>query len=134
MVEALKWFINIVNKIHHWILSLNDNYSWALSDKDLHFIIFGLLSLAFFIGINFMFKRLAKISLNLVSFIYTFTVMFALALAIEFGQRYTNQGIMDFDDVLYGIYGFIAFFLVYQVGLKIIKAIKPSNNKKGDKK
>lgn len=134
MVEALKWFINIVNKIHHWILSLNDNYSWALSDKDLHFIIFGFLSLAFFIGINFMFKRLAKISLNLVSFIYTFTVMFALALAIEFGQRYTNQGIMDFDDVLYGIYGFIAFFLVYQVGLKIIKAIKPSNNKKGDKK
>lgn len=134
MVEALKWFINTVNKIHHWILSLNDNYSWALSDKDLHFIIFGLLSLAFFIGINFMFKRLAKISLNLVSFIYTFTVMFALALAIEFGQRYTKQGIMDFDDVLYGIYGFIAFFLVYQTILRIIKTIKPSNNKKGDKK
>ncbi|NTW90828.1 MAG: hypothetical protein HGA35_02700 [Erysipelotrichaceae bacterium] len=133
MVEALKWFINIVNSIHHWILSLNDNYSWALSDKDLHFIIFGLLSLAFFIGTNFMFKRLAKISLNLVSFIYTFTVMFALALAIEFGQRYTNQGIMDFDDVLYGIYGFIAFFIIYQVGLKIVQLIRPSN-KKGDKK
>lgn len=133
MVEALKWFINIVNSIHHWILSLNDNYSWALSDKDLHFIIFGLISLAFFIGTNFMFKRLAKISLNLVSFIYTFTVMFALALAIEFGQRYTNQGIMDFDDVLYGIYGFIAFFLIYQVGLKIVNTIRPSN-KKGDKK
>lgn len=133
MVEALKWFINIVNSIHHWILSLNDNYSWALSDKDLHFIIFGLLSLAFFIGTNFMFKRLAKISLNLVSFIYTFTVMFALALAIEFGQRYTNQGIMDFDDVLYGIYGFIAFFIIYQVGLKIVELIRPSN-KKGDKK
>ena len=133
MVEALKWFINIVNSIHHWILSLNDNYSWALSDKDLHFIIFGLLSLAFFIGTNFMFKRLAKISLNLVSFIYTFTVMFALALAIEFGQRYTNQGVMDFDDVLYGIYGFIAFFVIYQVGMKIVQLIRPAN-KKGDKK
>ncbi|MHB8097081.1 MAG: VanZ family protein [Erysipelotrichaceae bacterium] len=133
MVEALKWFINIVNSIHHWILSLNDNYSWALSDKDLHFIIFGLLSLAFFIGTNFMFKRLAKISLNLVSFIYTFTVMFALALAIEFGQRYTNQGIMDFDDVLYGIYGFIAFFIIYQVGLKIVQLIRPSNKKGGKK-
>jgi glycopeptide antibiotics resistance protein len=133
MVEALKWFINIVNSMHRWILSLNDNYAWALSDKDLHFIIFGLLSLAFFIGTNFMFKRLAKISLNLVSFIYTFTVMFALALAIEFGQRYTNQGIMDFDDVLYGIYGFIAFFIIYQVGLKIVELIRPSN-KKGDKK
>lgn len=133
MVEALKWFINIVNSMHRWILSLNDNYAWALSDKDLHFIIFGLLSLAFFIGTHFMFKRLAKISLNLVSFIYTFTVMFALALAIEFGQRYTNQGVMDFDDVLYGIYGFIAFFIIYQVGLKIVQLIRPSN-KKGDKK
>ena len=60
--------------------------------------------------------------------------MFALALAIEFGQRYTKQGIMDFDDVLYGIYGFIAFFLVYQTILRIIKTIKSSNNKKGDKK
>ena len=59
--------------------------------------------------------------------------MFALALAIEFGQRYTNQGIMDFDDVLYGIYGFIAFFIIYQVGLKIVQLIRPSN-KKGDKK
>lgn len=134
MVEALKWFINIVNSIHHWILSLNDSYAWALSDKDLHFIIFGLTSLAFFIGINFMFKKLAKISLNLVSFIYTFTVMFAIALAIEFGQRYTKQGIMDFDDVLYGIYGFIAFFLIYQVIVWILKAIKSSLNKKGDKK
>ena len=81
-----------------------------------------------------MFKKLAKISLNLVSFIYTFTVMFAIALAIEFGQRYTKQGIMDFDDVLYGIYGFIAFFLIYQVIVWILKAIKSSLNKKGDKK
>jgi glycopeptide antibiotics resistance protein len=113
---------------------LNDNYAWALSDKDLHFIIFGLLSLAFFIGINFAFKRLAKISLNLVSFIYTFTVMFALALAIEFGQRYTKQGIMDFDDVLYGIYGFIAFFIIYQIILKILSFIKSFYTKKGDKK
>ncbi len=134
MIEALKWFIDFVNKIHHWILSLNDNYAWALSDKDLHFIIFGLLSLAFFIGINFAFKRLAKISLNLVSFIYTFTVMFALALAIEFGQRYTKQGIMDFDDVLYGIYGFIAFFIIYQIILMILSFIKSFYTKKGDKK
>lgn len=130
MIDALKWFINIVNSIHHWILSLNDSYAWALSDKDLHFIIFGLTSLAFFIGINFMFKHLAKISLNLVSFIYTFTVMFALALAIEFGQRYTKQGIMDFDDVLYGIYGFIVFFIVYQIGLWILKKIKSIYTKK----
>lgn len=130
MIEVLKWFINKVNEIHHWILSLNDNYSWALSDKNLHFIIFGLLSLAFFIGINFMFKRLAKISINVLSFIYTFTVMFALALAIEFGQRYTQQGVMDFDDVLYGIYGFIAFFIIYQLVLWIIKSIKSSINKK----
>ncbi len=130
MIEVLKWFINKVNEIHHWILSLNDNYAWALSDKDLHFIVFGLISLAFFIGINFMFKRLAKISINLLSFIYTFTVMFALALAIEFGQRFTKQGVMDFDDVLYGIYGFIVFFVLYQIGYWIFKSIKSFFDKK----
>lgn len=134
MIEALKWFIDKVNQVHHWILSLNDNYSWALSDKDLHFIIFGLLSLAFFIGINYTFKRLAKISINLLSFIYTFTVMFALALAIEFGQRYTKQGVMDFDDVLYGIYGFIVFFILYQLLNWIIRTIKSSIDKKRGKK
>lgn len=134
MIEALKWFINKINDIHHWILSLNDNYAWALSDKDLHFIVFGLLSLSFFIGINFMFKRLAKISINVLSFIYTFTVMFALALAIEFGQRYTQQGIMDFDDVLYGIYGFIVFFLLYQIINWTIKSIKSFFDKKRGKK
>lgn len=134
MIEALKWFIDKVNDIHHWILSLNDNYAWALSDKDLHFIVFGLLSLSFFIGINFMFKRLAKISINVLSFIYTFTVMFALALAIEFGQRYTQQGIMDFDDVLYGIYGFIVFFILYQIINWIIKSLKSLFDKKRGKK
>lgn len=134
MIEALKWFIDKVNDIHHWILSLNDNFAWALSDKDLHFIVFGLLSLSFFIGINFMFKRLAKISINLLSFIYTFTVMFALALAIEFGQRYTQQGIMDFDDVLYGIYGFIVFFILYQIINWMIKSITPLFDKKRGKK
>jgi glycopeptide antibiotics resistance protein len=134
MVEALKWFINIVNEVHGWILSLNDNYSWALSDKDLHFIIFGLLSLAFFVGVNYTFKHLAKISVNLVSFIYTFTVMFALALAIEFGQRYTGEGIMDFDDVLSGIYGFIVFLVVYLLGVWIVRLIKSLIDKKRGKK
>lgn len=124
MVEALKWFIEIVNKVHRWILSLNDQYTWALSDKDLHFIVFGLLALGFFIMIHALFRRLAKISINLLSFIYTFTVMFALALAIEFGQRVTRQGVMDFDDVLSGMVGFVVFFLAYQFVIFIIKAIQ----------
>lgn len=129
MVEALKWFIEIVNKVHRWILSLNDQYTWALSDKDLHFIVFGLLALGFFIMIHALFRRLAKISINLLSFIYTFTVMFALALAIEFGQRVTRQGVMDFDDVLSGMVGFVVFFLAYQFVIFIIKAIQSFVNK-----
>lgn len=129
MVEALKWFIEIVNKVHRWILTLNDQYTWALSDKDLHFIVFGLLALGFFIMIHALFRRLAKISINLLSFIYTFTVMFALALAIEFGQRITRQGIMDFDDVLSGMVGFVVFFVAYQIILFVIKAIQSFINK-----
>ena len=124
MVEALKWFIEIVNKVHRWILSLNDQYTWALSDKDLHFIVFGLLALGFFIMIHALFRRIAKVSISTLSFIYTFTVMFALAMAIEFGQRVTRQGIMDFDDVLFGMVGFLVFFIIYQFILVILKAIQ----------
>ncbi len=123
MVEALKRFIEIVNKFHRWILSLNDQYTWALSDKDLHFIVFGLFALGFFIVIHALFRRLAKISISTLSFIYTFTVMFALALAIEFGQRVTRQGIIDFDDVLFGMVGFVVFFFIYQFVLLILKVI-----------
>ena len=124
MVEALKWFIEIVNKVHRWILSLNDQYTWALSDKDLPFFVFGLLVLGFLIMIHALFRRIAKVSISTLSFIYTFTVMFALAMAIEFGQRVTQQGIMDFDDVLFGMVGFLVFFVIYQFILVILKAIQ----------
>ena len=50
--------------------------------------------------------------------------MFALAMAIEFGQRVTKQGIMDFDDVLFGMVGFLVFFIIYQFILVILKAIQ----------
>ena len=133
MVEALKRFIEIINNVHRWILSLNDQYTWALSDKDLHFIVFCLFALVFFIVIHALFRRLAKISIRTLSFIYTFTVMFSFALAIEFGQRVTKQGIMDFEDVLFGMVGFLVFFVIYQIMLILLNVI-PSFIKKDRKR
>lgn len=124
MMQALKWFINSVNQFHHWVLSLNDSLSINLTDKQLHFILFGLFALICFIVTHALFKRLAQVSLRWISFIFTFTVIFALALAIEFGQGITKTGIMDFEDVLYGLYGFITFMVVYHLILTLASFFK----------
>lgn len=116
MVELLRFFIEQSHQVHRAVLDLNDIYGWALSDKELHFILFGLAAVLLLIGVQFIFKRLAKISVSTISFIYTFTVMFALAMAIEFGQRITQQGIMDYEDVVAGMWGVALFMLVYLFG------------------
>ena len=45
-------------------------------------------------------------------FIYVFTVMTMLGLAIEIGKRITGTGEMDFGDVVAGMCGVLAFFAV----------------------
>ena len=65
--------------------------------------------------VHFVFKRLAKWSITAVSFIYVFTVMTVIGLAIEIGQKITGTGEMDFQDVVAGLYGVLAFFAVYTV-------------------
>ncbi|NTW96708.1 MAG: hypothetical protein HGB31_08835 [Erysipelotrichaceae bacterium] len=61
------------------------------------------------------FKRLAKLSIKIVSFLYTLTLGIVIAFAIEIGQWKSGTGKMDFADIVYGIYGFVLFFVAYQL-------------------
>jgi glycopeptide antibiotics resistance protein len=124
MVEFLRFFIEQIHRVHTAVLNLNDIYGWALSDKDLHFILFGGAAVVMFILTHALFKRLAKLSLSTLSFIYVSTVMFALAMAIEFGQRLTNQGVMDFEDVVYGMYGVFVFMSIYLMVAWLVRVLK----------
>ena len=105
----------VVAQIHESLMHLNDNFELYFGDKDMHFIVMAVLGMILFFMVHFVFKRLAKWSITAISFIYVFTVMTVLGLAIEIGQKITGTGDMDFRDVVAGLYGVLAFFAVYTV-------------------
>lgn len=103
----------LVARVHDALMHLNDSFELQLSDKALHFIVMAALGMALFFAVHAVFKRLARLSVTAISFIYVFTVMTVLGFAIEIGQRITGTGKMDFGDVVAGLYGVLAFFAVY---------------------
>ena len=105
----------LVAQVHATLMHLNDSFELRLDDKALHFIVMAVLGMLLFFVVHFVFKRLARISISVLSFIYVFTVMTVLGFAIEIGQRITGTGSMDFGDVVAGLYGVLAFFGVYAV-------------------
>lgn len=114
----------IVAQIHESLMHLNDNFELYFGDKDMHFIVMAVLGMILFFMVHFVFKRLAKWSITAISFIYVFTVMTVLGLAIEIGQKITGTGDMDFRDVVAGLYGVLAFFAVYTVYRLIVLLVQ----------
>ena len=114
----------VVAQIHESLMHLNDNFELYFGDKDMHFIVMAVLGMILFFMVHFVFKRLAKWSITAVSFIYVFTVMTVIGLAIEIGQKITGTGDMDFRDVVAGLYGVLAFFAVYTVYRLIVLLVQ----------
>ncbi len=114
----------IVAQIHESLMHLNDNFELYFGDKDMHFIVMAVLGMILFFMVHFVFKRLAKWSITAISFIYVFTVMTVLGFAIEIGQKITGTGDMDFQDVVAGLYGVLAFFAVYTVYRLIVLLVR----------
>ena len=103
----------IVAQIHDSLVRLNAGFDLPFGDKEMHFIVMLALGMVLFFVVHFVFKRLSRISVTAISFIYVFTVMAVLGFAIEVGQRITGTGNMDFGDIVAGLYGVLAFFAVY---------------------
>lgn len=114
----------VVAQIHESLMHINDNFELYFGDKDMHFIVMAVLGMILFFMVHFVFKRLAKWSITAISFIYVFTVMTVLGLAIEIGQKITGTGDMDFQDVVAGLYGVLAFFAVYTVYRLIVLLVR----------
>ena len=125
MIESILYEgTRIVAQIHESLMHLNDNFELYFGDKDMHFIVMAVLGMILFFMVHFVFKRLAKWSITAISFIYVFTVMTVLGLAIEIGQKITGTGDMDFRDVVAGLYGVLAFFAVYTVYRLIVLLVR----------
>ena len=107
--QFLNAIIKIVSILHQYIMSINDKYEMFLSDKMLHFIVIGVLGMCILFVIYPLFKWLNEQNkLIFVAWIYVFTVLIAITLAIEVGQDYAGTGTMDFADMMSGLFGFVA--------------------------
>ncbi len=122
--DLLLYIVILIARIHGWILSLNDAYEYNFSDKELHFIVIGILGMLILLATYPIFKWLAKKQyILLISWIYAVTLVVVIAFAIEIGQRVTNTGAMEFSDIAFGIVGFLAMFILYAFVRMIIKVI-----------
>lgn len=116
MSRFLYWIVEMIAEVHSWLLKLNDAYEYNFSDKELHFMIIGALGMAMIFVIHPIFKWLVKHNHTMVIiWFYVFTLIIVLTFAIEIGQRVTNTGVMEFADIVFGVFGFICMFLVFSV-------------------
>lgn len=116
MEKALYAVVEIIAKIHSYLLKLNDAYEYNFSDKELHFLIIGALGLIMIFIVHPIFKWLVRTDhIMVISWIYVFTLIIVITFAIEIGQRVTHTGVMEFADIMFGVVGFIFMFLVFSV-------------------
>ena len=118
MERMLEEMVIFIAKIHNYILSLNDAYEKNFTDKQLHFLVIGILGMLILMLIYPLFKLLSENHILTISFIYVFTTF-----AIEIGQKISGTGTMDFTDIVFGLAGFLLMFAVFAVVRQIFLAI-----------
>lgn len=124
METILYTLFGFIASVHSYIMTLNDHIENSFTDKELHFIVIGALGIIMIFVIHPIFLWLAKKNHTMViSFLYVATVIFVVTFAIEIGQGITGTGLMELDDIIYGIAGFLVFFLIFLTIRAIIHII-----------
>ncbi|GAA0181825.1 hypothetical protein SH2C18_43000 [Clostridium sediminicola] len=137
MVKVLELLSFILNEIHHLLIRIFQKMGFDFTDKELHFIIIGIIGIIMFLVVNQAFKALVKLSVEVVSFIYTITVLIVLVFAIEIEQKITGGGMMEFEDIIAGLWGFVYMFSIYiliRAGVYVVKKLVKSLREKKDEK
>ena len=125
MKELLYWGVEMVAKIHNQIMQLNNTFETNFTDKDLHFLVIGLLGVGMLMLVFPLFRYLARGGHEMtIAFIYVFTVILVITFAIEIGQKISGTGQMEFGDIAYGIVGFLAMYVVVCVIRGIIRLFR----------
>ena len=89
--------IEYVEKIHNYIMGLNDKYEYDFSDKQLHFLVIGAIGMLLIFIVYPLFKWLARTGhVMVIAWIYVFTVILVITFAIEIGQKVTKYGIRGY--------------------------------------
>ena len=72
MESILESLMVLIAKSHSYILSLNDAYEKSFTDKELHFLVIGLIGMALVLVIYPLFKLLSRNHVLVIVFIYVF--------------------------------------------------------------
>lgn len=123
MREFLYLIIDLFTSFSAFFRKFMVLFGLSLTDKQLHFLIIGVLCMIIYFLVHSSFKRIAEFSVSILSFIYTLTVGVVITFAIEIGQWKSGTGQMDFSDIVFGIYGFIVFFVASQLARLLIRSI-----------
>lgn len=124
MKTILYKLVEYAARIHNKLLSLNDAYETHFSDKQMHFLVIGIVGMLLIFVVHPIFAALARRGhVMVISWVYVFTLILVLTFAIEIGQKITGSGVMEFEDIVFGIAGFILMFAVFAIIRGIIKAI-----------
>lgn len=113
MKDFLYIIVEIIAQIHNKILSLNDSYENVMDDKQLHFVVIGILGMLILFIVYPLFKWLSKNHVLVIAWIYVFTVIIVITFAIEIGQKVTGTGNMEFADIASGLLGFMFMFIIF---------------------
>ncbi len=125
MRELIYQFITWVARMHEHIIGINDSGGYYFNDKQLHFIVTGLFGMALIFVLYPIFKLLAKTGHTMViTFLYVFTVVIVVCFAIEIGQWYSGTGIMESEDIAYGVRGFLVMFIIFAILRGLYHGIK----------
>ena len=116
MKEFLYFIVELIARVHNRIMQLNNAYEYDFSDKELHFLVIGIVGMLCIFLVYPIFKWLAKHDhVMVIAWIYVFTLIIVITFAIEIGQKVTNTGNMDFADIVFGIVGFIVMFFAFSI-------------------
>ena len=108
MKELLYGIVELLAKIHSYLLRFNDAYEYNFSDKELHFLVIGILGMMFIFVVYPVFKWLAKHDhVMVIAWIYVFTLII----------------VIKFADIVFGVVGFIVMFFIFAVIREIYKGI-----------
>ena len=124
MKDFLYWIVEGIALFHGKILQLNDSFETTLSDKELHFLVIGIIGMIAIFIIYPLFLKLSKKHVLAIAWIYVFTLIIVLTFAIEIGQKITNTGEMEFSDIMFGVVGFLSMFAVFCILRGIFNIIK----------
>lgn len=123
MSELLYFLVGKMAKVHDMIMTWNDSCETVFSDKELHFLVIGILGMAMLMVIFPLFKALSENHVLVIAWIYVFTVMVVITFAIEIGQGITHTGRMEMEDIVSGLAGFMVMFLIFAAIRAIVLGI-----------